>query len=61
MKTLPDKELLRPDEVAKYFSVALSTIYTWIETGKLEAQKIAGKTIRIKRETIINAQKSTLI
>jgi excisionase family DNA binding protein len=60
MGKLPEKELLRPDEVAKYFSLALSTIYTWIDTGKLEAVKLAGKTIRIKREVVIELQKSTL-
>ena len=60
MSKLPEKELLRPDEVAKYFSVSLSTVYTWIATGKLEAVKIAGTTIRIKRENVIALQKSTL-
>lgn len=58
--TLPDKELFRPSELPKYLSVSKSTIYSWIETGQLEAVRLAGKTIRIKRETILNLQKSTL-
>jgi excisionase family DNA binding protein len=60
MTNLPEKELFRPSEAAKYFCVALSTVYSWIETGKLEAVKIGGKTVRIKRESLLNIQKSTL-
>jgi len=60
MTHLADKEFFRPAEVAKYFCVALSTVYSWIDTGKLDAVKIGDKTVRIKRETIINIQKSTL-
>jgi len=52
MTTLPEKELLRPDEVAKYFSVTRKTVYRWIETGKLRAVKIA-RLIRIPREAIL--------
>ncbi len=60
MSELPNKELLRPSEVAEYLSVAISTIYSWVETGKIEGVKLPGKTIRIKRQTILNLQKSTL-
>lgn len=60
MDKLPEKELFRPSEAAQYFCVAISTVYSWIDTGKLEAVKIAGKTVRIRREAIINIQKSTL-
>ena len=52
MNKLPEKELLRPDEVAAYYSVSRSTVYLWIESGKLTAKKIAGKTIRIPREAL---------
>jgi excisionase family DNA binding protein len=58
MTTLPNKDLLRPDEVATYYSVSVRTIYTWIELGKLEAVKVAGKILRIKREEAINIQRS---
>jgi len=40
MSKLPDKELLRPDEVANYFSVTRKTIYLWIKKKHLEAYKI---------------------
>jgi len=57
MSKLPDKELLRPDEVAKYYSVAKSTVYVWIETGKLEAVKVGGKLLRIPREALESLEK----
>ncbi|MDD5775513.1 MAG: helix-turn-helix domain-containing protein [Candidatus Omnitrophica bacterium] len=51
MTTLPEKELLRVDEVADFFSVTERTIRGWIESGRLEAEKIVG-TVRIKRESV---------
>lgn len=58
MTNLPEKELLRPDEVAKYFSVSLRTVYDWIDSGRIDAVRIAGaKLLRIRRETVIEAQK----
>lgn len=51
MGKLPDKELLRPDEVARYLSVTRKTIYLWIDTGKLEAVKVVNRT-RIPREAV---------
>jgi len=57
MTDLPDKALLRPDEVAKYYSVAKSTVYVWIETGKLEAVKVGGKLLRIPREALESLEK----
>lgn len=55
MNTLPNKELLRVEEVATYFGVARSTIYLWIDHGILQAEKIRG-TIRIPRESILNCR-----
>lgn len=60
MPTLPNKELLRPDEVAEYFSVSRSTVYFWIETGRLEAIKIGDKLIRISREALQGMKKPTI-
>ena len=57
MNCLPDKELLRPDEVAVYFSVRLRTVYNWIDKGLLEVKKIGG-VLRITRESAEKAQKS---
>lgn len=52
MTALPDKALLRPDEVAAYYSVSVKTVRGWIATGKLEAKKIAGGLIRVPREAV---------
>ncbi len=60
MTTLPDKELLRPDEVAAYYSVNVRTVRGWVATGKLEAIKIAGGVLRIPR-TAINKIESPAI
>ena len=51
MNILPDKELLRVEEVAAYFDVSRSTIYLWIDHGILTAEKIRG-IIRIPRDSV---------
>ena len=48
MKTLPEKELLRPEEVADFWSVSVKTIYRWIDLGIIPAEKKGG-TVRIRR------------
>lgn len=54
MKTLFDKELLRPDEAAEYLSLSVKTIYGWIAEGKLDAVKIGdSQVLRIPRENIL--------
>jgi excisionase family DNA binding protein len=52
MKSLPEKQYFRPREVAKQFDVSIQTIYLWIDTGKLDAERIAGSTLRITKEAI---------
>lgn len=53
MTGLPKKALLRPDEVAEYFGVSRSLIYTWCELGVLEAEQyVEHGTIRIPREAV---------
>lgn len=52
MKSLPEKALLRVDEVASYFSVSRSTVYLWIDLGMLPAEKYR-KTIRVPREAVL--------
>lgn len=59
MTDLPDKALLRPDEVAAYLDVTRKTIYQWISLGKLEAVKLS-RIIRIPRESVLSFKKSTL-
>jgi excisionase family DNA binding protein len=58
MSELPDKAFFRPDEVAEYYGVAVSTVYSWIAEGKLEAVRLAGRTTRISHEAIINLPKA---
>lgn len=56
MNSLPEKELLRVDEVADYFRVTPRTIYLWIEIGHLEAEKTPTKQIRIPRESVLKCR-----
>lgn len=56
MSTLPNKELLRPDEVAAYFSVTVRTVRRWINEDKLKAVKVFGVT-RIARKEVMRVQK----
>ena len=46
---LPDKVLLRPDQVATYWSVTVRTIYRWIEQDTLPVVRTPGGQIRIPR------------
>jgi excisionase family DNA binding protein len=55
MNKLPDKELLRVDEVAAYFSVTESTIRRWIDHDILMAKKMVG-VVRIPRDSVINCR-----
>ena len=50
MTDLPDKKLLRPDEVAAFWRVSVSTIYRWIDLGIVNGEKKGG-TIRVTRES----------
>lgn len=52
MTDLPQKPLLRVDEVATYFDVTEKTIYLWIDHGLLDAEKYK-RVIRITRESIL--------
>jgi excisionase family DNA binding protein len=56
---LPDKELLRPDEVAKFYSVSDKTVRGWIVTGKLMAVKVV-KGWRIHRQDALDLQKPSI-
>ena len=52
MTTLPEKQWLRPDEVADYLSIPIKTLYGWIAEGKVDAVKLGpSKLLRIRRET----------
>lgn len=58
MSELPNKALLRPDEVAAYLQVSRRTVYLWIDLGKMEAVRLPGGGIRVKRETVIETLKA---
>ena len=49
---LPDKDLFRIDEVARYFSVSERTIWLWIQHGKLQTKKMVGST-RVLKDSIL--------
>lgn len=57
-KDLPNKSLLRPDEVAEFFSVSRRTVYLWVEMGKLEGVKPVSGILRIFRESVVKLAKS---
>ena len=50
---LPTKDLLRVDEVARYFSVEERTIRLWVDHGYFEVERLGG-VIRVLRESVIN-------
>jgi excisionase family DNA binding protein len=54
---LPNKTLLRPDEVAIFFSVSVKTVYGWVEIGKLEVSRASGKSLRIYRDSVLKLAK----
>lgn len=56
MTDLPEKNLLRPDEVAEYFSVTKRTVYIWIAEKKLDVELTPGGSLRIKRESILRSK-----
>lgn len=57
MTTLPQKELLRVDEVAKFFRVTERTVRRWIEHGHLAAERTPGRGIRIIRDSALKCRK----
>jgi excisionase family DNA binding protein len=57
-QTLPEKDLLRPDEVAAYFGVSLRTIYYWLDWGPLERVKLSARATRITRASVLKMIKT---
>ena len=49
---LPDKTLLRPDEVAIFLSVSSKTVYRWYRSGLIEGTKVK-RSLRIYRNSIL--------
>ncbi len=59
MNALPDRELLKIDDVAKYYDVKPKTVRGWIATGKLLAVKIVSGW-RIRRSDALALQKESI-
>jgi len=51
MTTLPNKDLLRPDEVAYFFSVTRKTVYLWVEQEILDGVKVGG-ILRVTKDSV---------
>lgn len=49
---IPDKKLLLPQEVAACFKTNPRNIYRWVKEGRLNAVKVAGRSIRIFRSDV---------
>ena len=58
IKGLPDKDLLRPNEVAEYFSVSKRTIYQWCMEEKFKYCKPNGL-LRIFRQSVLDLIEKT--
>ncbi|HOD34417.1 MAG TPA: helix-turn-helix domain-containing protein [Syntrophales bacterium] len=52
-KGLPERDLLRPKEVADYFQVPVRRVYQWREEGLLKGINFTGGTLRIFRASVI--------
>lgn len=51
-RDLPDKTLLRPNDVASFLSVSLKTVYRWHRLGTIRGIKVKGS-LRIYRDSIV--------
>jgi excisionase family DNA binding protein len=51
-RDLPDKTLLRPNDVASFLSVSLKTVYRWHRLGTIKGIKVKGS-LRIYRDSIV--------
>jgi len=49
---LPRKTYLRPDEVARFFSISLKTVYRWHHSGIIEGSRDRGS-LRISRDSVV--------
>jgi len=50
---LPDKDILRPDEVALYFQVSVRQVYAWCNEGAIVYLKCGGS-VRIERQAVVD-------
>jgi len=57
MTNLPERPYLLPKEIAEYYAVSVKTVYGWIDQGKLDADRVAGRSIRIPRSSAMGIAK----
>ena len=51
---LPEKTLLRPDEVASFLRVSIKTVYRWCAKGQLHGVRLK-RSLRIYRESVLES------
>ena len=51
-KMTGDKNYYTVSEAARELSVSVPTVWRWVNSGKLRAYRIGGRTIRIRREDL---------
>jgi excisionase family DNA binding protein len=52
MATIQEREFYTVSEAARVLDVSRTTIWRWIDIGKLPAYRVGGRTIRIRREDV---------
>jgi excisionase family DNA binding protein len=50
---LPNRMLLRPQEVAVFMNVSSRTIYRWYEIGIIQGTRL-NRSVRIFRDSVVN-------
>ena len=52
MATIQEREFYTVSEAARMLDVSRTTIWRWIDEGKLPAYRVGGRTIRIRRQDV---------
>lgn len=50
---LPERPLLKPSEVARFFQVSVKTVYNWREVGLIKGKSLTPGCLRIYRSSVI--------
>jgi excisionase family DNA binding protein len=53
LEDIPNRQLLRPTEVATFLGVSTKTVYRWCDMGLIESVKLNGS-IRVLRDSLVN-------
>jgi excisionase family DNA binding protein len=52
MATIQERDFYTASEAARRLDVSRTTIWRWIDEGKLPAYRVGGRTIRIRRQDV---------